>query len=102
MTCVPVCVCFTPRSIFQTGSCGRVYIIACPTFLFACGPPGINFKFCVMECNRCSPGGSLGHNHDVYLSFQNKETNNQTVEQGALVAEEEVKFSSHLSALISL
>lgn len=69
MTCVSVCVCFTPRSIFQMGSCGHVYIMACPTFLFACGPPGINFKCCIIECNRCSPGGFLGHNHDVYLSF---------------------------------
>ena len=36
------------------------------------------------------------------LSFQNKETNNQTVEQGAVVAEEEVKLSSALSSPISL
>lgn len=66
------------------------------------GSSGINLKCCIITCNGYSPAGSVGYNHDVYLSlsFQNKETNNQTVEQGAFVAEEEVKLSSALSSPI--
>lgn len=73
-----------------------MHIKMCPiSYCLPRGLSGNNSKYCIRKRNRYSPGGS-DSNRDVYrsLSFQNKETNNQTVEQGALVGEEEVKLSS--------
>ena len=98
-----------PNGFFWT------YISRCllsPLCMFALGLSGINFKYCIILHNGYSPGCSAGYNYILppslplslspslpfslspSLPHQNKETNNQTVEQGALVAEEEVILSS--------
>lgn len=72
--------------------------------LFVCLPVGHHFQPLRYEVEQMSnPEAPLVHNHHGLSSlFQNKEANNQTAEQGAVVAEEEVKLTSALSAPISL
>lgn len=60
----------------------------------------LNLKCFIIKYNRSLPEGSVTAMVllTIPVSFQNKETNNQMVEQGALVAEEEVTLLSALSS----